>query len=120
MRISDWSSDVCSSDLQVQATVSGIRRVDWDSMHVNFFAVLSPAALEGMPQSWITSFHLPPSQAALPRELLRQFPNLTVFDVGSILNQLQSVLDQVITAVQVLFVFTLAAGVLVQIGRAHV
>lgn len=108
--------DVLTFDVagqQVQVTVSGIRRVDWDSMQVNFFAVLSPAALQDMPQSWITSFHLPPDQQALPRELLRQFPNLTVFDVGSILNQLQSVLDQVVTAVQVLFVFTLAAGVLV-------
>jgi len=98
---------------QVEVAVTSIRTVDWDSMHVNFFAVLSPAALQDMPQSWITSFHLPPGQAALPRELLRQFPNLTVFDVGSILNQLQSVLDQVVMAVQLLFVFTLAAGVLV-------
>lgn len=108
--------DVLTFDIagqQVDVTVSGMRAVDWDSMQVNFFAVLSPAALEGLPQSWITSFHLPADQAALPRELLRQFPNLTVFDVGSILNQLQSVLDQVITAVQLLFIFTLIAGVLV-------
>jgi len=108
--------DVLTFDIagqQVDVTVAGTRTVDWDSMHVNFFAVLSPAALQGMPQSWITSFHLPPSLAALPRDLLRQFPNLTVFDVGSILSQLQSVLDQVVTAVQLLFVFTLAAGVLV-------
>lgn len=108
--------DVLTFDIagqQVEVTVASTRSVDWDSMQVNFFAVLSPSALEGMPQSWITSFHLPPEQAALPRELVRQFPNLTVFDVGSILNQLQSVLDQVITAVQVLFIFTLAAGILV-------
>jgi putative ABC transport system permease protein len=82
-------------------------------MQVNFFALLSPVALEGLPQSWLTSFHLPADQAGLPRELLRAFPNLTVFDVGAILTQLQSVLDQVITAVQLLFVFTLIAGVLV-------
>lgn len=108
--------DVLTFDIagqQVQATVAGTRSVDWDSMQVNFFAVLSPAALENLPQSWITSFHLPADRAGLPRELLRQFPNLTVFDVGSILNQLQSVLDQVITAVQLLFIFTLVAGVLV-------
>jgi len=110
------AGDVLTFDIggqQVQVTVAGTRSVDWDSMQVNFFALLSPAALQGLPQSWITSFHLPPGQAELPRELLRQFPNLTVFDVGSILNQLQAVLDQVITAVQLLFVFTLAAGVLV-------
>lgn len=97
----------------VKAIVAGTRSVDWDSMQVNFFAVLSPAALETLPQSWITSFHLPADKQALPRELLREFPNLTVFDVGAILTQLQSVLDQVITAVQLLFIFTLMAGVLV-------
>lgn len=108
--------DVLTFDIagqQVDVTVAGTRAVDWDSMQVNFFAVLSPTALKGLPQSWITSFHLPADKATLPRELLQQFPNLTVFDVGSILNQLQSVLDQVITAVQLLFVFTLIAGVLV-------
>ncbi|WP_370519945.1 ABC transporter permease [Bordetella sp. 15P40C-2] len=97
----------------IDVTVAGTRSVDWDSMQVNFFAVLSPVALRDAPQNWITSFHLPADRADLPRELLKQFPNLTVFDVGSILSQLQSVLDQVITAVQLLFVFTLAAGVLV-------
>lgn len=97
----------------VRVAVAGTRSVDWDSMQVNFFAVLSPAALQGMPQSWITSFHLPASLAEMPRELLRQFPNLTVFDVGAILNQLQNVLQQVTQAVQVLFIFALAAGVLV-------
>lgn len=108
--------DVLTFDVagqQIDVTVAGTRAVDWDSMQVNFFAVLSPAVLEDLPQSWITSFHLPADQADLPRLLLQQFPNLTVFDVGSILNQLQSVLDQVITAVQLLFVFTLVAGVLV-------
>lgn len=97
----------------VEVTVAGTRRVDWDSMQANFFAILSPVALRDAPQSWITSFHLPADQADMPRVLLRQFPNLTVFDVGSILSQLQAVLDQVITAVQLLFIFTLAAGVLV-------
>jgi putative ABC transport system permease protein len=36
-----------------------------------------------------------------------------VFDVDAILNQLQSVLDQVVGAVQLLFGFALAAGLLV-------
>lgn len=66
-----------------------------------------------MPQSWITSFYLPPEKAQVLPALVRQFPNLTVFDVGAILQQLQSVLNEVGRAVQLLFLFTLAAGVLV-------
>ncbi|WP_082887141.1 ABC transporter permease [Bordetella ansorpii] len=97
----------------VDVSVTSLRRVDWDSMQVNFFAILSPSALADMPQSWITSFYLPPDKAPVLRDLVRQFPNLTVFDVGAMLQQLQSVLDQVASAVQMLFLFTLLAGVLV-------
>ncbi|TFW09841.1 FtsX-like permease family protein, partial [Oxalobacteraceae bacterium OM1] len=43
----------------------------------------------------------------------RDYPNLTIVDVGSVLRQVQAVIDQVIAAVQFLFVFTLASGVLV-------
>ncbi|MCY1532116.1 hypothetical protein D9M68_673650 [compost metagenome] len=98
---------------QVDVAVSGTRRVDWDTMQVNFLAILTPASLADMPQSWITSFYLPPEKAGVLPALVREFPNLTVFDVGAILQQLQSVLNEVGRAVQLLFLFTLAAGVLV-------
>ncbi|MCZ8410733.1 FtsX-like permease family protein [Achromobacter dolens] len=98
---------------QFEVAVSSTRRVDWDTMRVNFFAILTPETLADMPQSWITSFYLPPEKAQVLPALVRQFPNLTVFDVGAILQQLQSVLNEVGRAVQLLFLFTLAAGVLV-------
>lgn len=97
----------------VTVAVTSLREVDWDTMQVNFFALTTPAALDEAPQSWLTSFHLPPEQAGLMQALVRDYPNLTVFDVGAILAQLQTVLDQVVAAVQWLFAFTLAAGVLV-------
>jgi putative ABC transport system permease protein len=97
----------------IDARVTSLRSVDWDSFRVNFFALLSPVALRDSPATYITSFHLPPGQAALAQRLVKDFPNVTVFDVGAILGQVQRVLDQVIQAVQLLFLFTLAAGVLV-------
>ncbi|NYT65789.1 FtsX-like permease family protein [Alcaligenaceae bacterium] len=97
----------------VQVVVSGLREVQWDSFQVNFFALLSPAALKQAPATYITSFHLPAKQSHLTKDLVAQFPNLTVFDVGAILGQVQRVLDQVIQAVQLLFLFTVAAGILV-------
>ena len=99
--------------MPVTVAVTSLREVDWDSMRVNFFALMTPAALGEAPQSWITSFHLPADGQAALQSLVRDFPNLTVFDVGAILAQLQGVIDQVVAAVQWLFLFTLAAGVLV-------
>lgn len=103
--------DVAGQSIDV--TVSGLREVKWDSFQVNFFALLSPAALQQAPTTFITSFHLPRAEQALVQELVAEFPNLTVFDVDAILGQVQRVLDQVIQAVQLLFLFTVAAGILV-------
>ena len=98
---------------QVQSTVTSLRKLEWGSMRVNFFVIINPKALQDMPQTWITAFRLPESGNSFVNTLSRDFPNLTVIDVGSILKQIQSVVDQVVTAVEFLFLFTLASGVLV-------
>ncbi|HEY0879535.1 MAG TPA: FtsX-like permease family protein [Zeimonas sp.] len=100
----------------VTARVGNVRRVEWDSMKVNFFMILSPEALEDRPQTWITAYHQPPVADPVDRRLVREFPNLTVFDTGNIVRQVQTMLGQVIQAVQFLFVLTLAAGVTVLWG----
>ena len=100
----------------VGVRLTSVRKVAWDSMKVNFFMILSPAALAGRPQTMITAYHQPETSPGLDRELVRRFPNLTVFDTGNLLRQVQSMLDQVIHAVQVLFVLALAAGVAVLWG----
>jgi putative ABC transport system permease protein len=100
----------------VTVRLSSVRGVAWDSMKVNFFMILSPAALAERPQTLITAYHQPASAQGLDRVLLERFPNLTVFDTGNLVRQVQTMLDQVIRAVQVLFVLTLAAGVAVLWG----
>lgn len=97
----------------VAVEVVGLRKLDWDSMRVNFFVLTPPAVLQPYPTSFITSFHLPAGKGALIDSLVREFPNLTVIDVAAIVRQLQSVIDQVAQAVQFIFLFTLAAGVMV-------
>ncbi|MCD8515925.1 MAG: FtsX-like permease family protein [Burkholderiaceae bacterium] len=97
----------------VPVKITSVRQVDWDSMQPNFFAVLSTAALKDQPQTFITSFHLPADKAPVTQSLIRQFPNLTIFDVGALLAQLQSVLDRVSVAIQGLFVFAILAGAIV-------
>ncbi|MFZ6846731.1 ABC transporter permease [Undibacterium sp. RuRC25W] len=98
---------------QVVARVTSLRKLDWGSMRVNFFVVLNPKAIVDLPATWITAFRLPVNDQRFVNQLTLDFPNLTVVDVGAIIKQLQTVLDQVITAVEFLFLFTLASGVLV-------
>lgn len=103
--------DVAGAPLLMRIT--SLRKLDWDSMRVNFFVLTPPGVLESHPQSLITSFHLPAGQETFVTRLVQRFPNLTVIDVAQILRQLRSVIDQVAQAVQFVFLFTLAAGVVV-------
>jgi putative ABC transport system permease protein len=98
---------------KITAKITSLRKLDWGSMRVNFFVVINPKAMQNMPQTFITAFRVPDANKQFANQLTLDFPNLTVMDVGAILKQLQDVLDQVITAVEFLFLFTLVSGVLV-------
>lgn len=99
----------------VQGRITNLRKVDWSSMRVNFFVLFEAAELPDLPATQIAAYRTPltPAGRGLDRALARQFPNLTVIDVSAQLNQVQGVLDQVIQAVQFLFGFTLATGLVV-------
>ncbi|GAA0840884.1 ABC transporter permease [Cupriavidus pauculus] len=97
----------------VEAPVTSLRKLEWGSMRVNFFVILPTSKMQGLPETYITSFHLPPAKAALGNQLTAAFPNITVVNTDLILRQIQQILDQVIAAVEFLFIFTLLAGVTV-------
>lgn len=96
-----------------EGKVTSLRKLDWDSMHVNFFVIFPPRSVSTLAQTWISAFHLPDTDSTFASRLVRQFPNVTVIDTGAIFRQVQSIVDQVVRAVEFLFVFTLVAGVLV-------
>jgi putative ABC transport system permease protein len=96
-----------------KARVTSMRRLRWDSMKVNFFVIAPPRLMAAFPASYISAFRIEPGQERLLNELSARFPNLTVVDVGAALRQVQGVIDQVITAVQGVFLFALGAGLLV-------
>jgi putative ABC transport system permease protein len=98
---------------QVDVEVTSLRKLEWSSMQVNFFVIINPKAAEALPRTWITSFHLPDGQDSFIPDLSSTYSNLTIIDTGAILRQVQRVLDQVVAAVQFLFMFTIACGLLV-------
>jgi putative ABC transport system permease protein len=95
---------------EFEVRISSLRKVEWDSFQVNFFALLPPQQLQGMPTSWITSFYLPVDKQPLLNQLVRQYPNITVIDIATIMQQVRSIMDKVSLAIQYVFLFTLLAG----------
>jgi len=103
--------DIAGSRLT--ARVVSLRKVAWDSFRVNFFVVTPPGVLEKFPASYVTSLHLPPERSVLMDDLVRRFPNLLVIDVAAILAQVQRMMDQVVKAIEFVFLFSIVAGLLV-------
>ena len=95
------------------APVTSLRKVEWDSFKANFFVLASPGVLENYPASYITSFHLKPGNEPIVNGLIRQFPNLSVIDLSAIMSQVRTITNQVADAVSFVFLFTLAAGLVV-------
>ena len=123
-----------------EGKITSLRKVDWASMHANFFVMFPLAEMPDMPITYIAAYRAPeiwPQRASASREslppegaratlgrpgggaagfdnaLVRQFPNITNVDMSATLAQVQRVLDQVIRAVEFLFGFTLVAGLIV-------
>jgi putative ABC transport system permease protein len=96
-----------------KARVTSLRRLRWDSMKVNFFVIAPPRVLEGMPTSFVSAFRIEPGGERVLNELSARFPNLTIVDVAAAVRQAQEVIDQLVNAVQFIFLFALGAGLLV-------
>lgn len=95
-----------------ESTITSLRKVDWGSMRVNFFALYPVNAMPDVPYTLISAYRAP-KVAGFDNALVRQFPNITNVDTTATVAQVQRVLEQVIRAVEFLFGFTLAAGVVV-------
>jgi len=98
--------------VQTESRITSLRKVDWGSLHANFFVIYPVASLPDVPVTYLAAFRAP-AQRGFDNALVRQFPNITNVDMSSTLNQIQRVLDQVVQAVEFLFGFTLAAGLVV-------
>ena len=98
---------------RIEAPVTSLRAVEWESFRPNFFVLASPSALDGYPASWITAVSVPPEQSRFTAGLVERFPNLSVIDIDAVLDQVRSTADQVSVVVQAVFWFSLLAGVLV-------
>ena len=96
-----------------EGKITSLRSVDWESFRPNFFVIASPGSMDGYPASYITAVSVPPERKRFTAQLIERFPNLSVIDVDAVLKQVRSTADQVSTVVQVVFWFSLAAGVLV-------
>lgn len=103
-----------AADLEVR--VASLRELDWESFKPNFFMVFPPGLLDAYPATYMTSFFLEREQKSFLNTLLRSHPTITVIEVDAIMEQLRGTLRQVSTAIELVLILVLLAGVLVLIA----
>jgi putative ABC transport system permease protein len=111
------SFDVAGEPLTVE--VASIRKIRWDSFRPNFFLVFPPGLLDGAAGTYMTSLFLTAAQRSSLADLVRQFPTISVLDVDAILKQIRDIMDRASLAVQYVFLFTLAAGIVVLLAAVQ-
>src|SRR6185437_4464688 len=109
--------DIAGEALSVR--VASVRKIRWDSFRPNFFLVFPPGLLDGAAGTYMTSVYLTQAQRPALADLVREFPTVSVFDVDAILKQIRGIMDRASLAVQYVFVFTLAAGVVVLLAAVQ-
>ncbi|EIU5913816.1 ABC transporter permease [Salmonella enterica] len=101
------------------AKVTSLRQVDWESLRPNFFFIFPSGALDGQPQSWLTSFRWENGNGMLT-QLNREFPTVSLLDIGAILKQVGQVLEQVSRALEVMVVLVTLCGMLLLLAQVQV
>jgi putative ABC transport system permease protein len=104
--------------MRVPSVVTNLRRVDWNRMEPNFYGILEPGGLENVPQTVLIVARLADAgaRAAVQRDLVRTFPNVSALDFSRVQEAIDTVLSRVRRAVGFLGGFSALAGMLVLIG----
>ncbi|WP_339934859.1 ABC transporter permease [Vreelandella glaciei] len=110
LNIGDEMTFSVGSD-EITTQITSLRSLNWDSFQPNFFVIFPPGVLEQFGHSYITAFHLPEAEQGLIRELITEFPGVSLLNVDAILGQVRDVLGQVTRAVELVLALVLLAGI---------
>jgi putative ABC transport system permease protein len=100
----------------LEAEVSSIRKLDWQSMRPNFYLIFPPKILSNYPATFMTSFHLDAADKVFLNRFIRRFPTATVIEMDIVVEQIRKIVNQVSAAIELVLIVILAAGGLVLIA----
>lgn len=104
---------------KIAARVSNIRRVDWRNARTGFLVIFRPGVLDEAPTMYLSAIKGPPpgaERAQLQREIVDQYPNVSVVDVIDIIEVARGIVHNVSLAVSFVGGFVFLSGLLILIG----
>lgn len=104
---------------EFDAPITSLRTVEWDSMQPNFYVMLSPGLVRELPQTYVASVYVQPENRRSLNRFVREFPEVTLFDLEVILGQVRMIIERASLAVEYVFLFTLLAGIVVLLAAVQ-
>jgi putative ABC transport system permease protein len=101
--------------------IANTREIDWETMGFNFTMVFSSGAIADAPHKLSATVELPdmaatPERAGLLRALVQEFPSSSVIEVGEVLVQARTLLEQIGLATLAAAAVAVLAGLAVLMG----
>ncbi len=97
----------------VFAEVSSFRSVRWDNMQPNFFIIFSPGTINHLGATFLSTALMEQEQKILLNDLVRLFPTMVVIEIDALIEQVQNIIAQVTSAIELISVLVLVCGALV-------
>jgi len=110
--------------IRFTARLSSLRKVDWQSMNLNFYVIFEPDTLNRFAPNWVTSIRINDasainngqvlaSQAPFVGEMVQRFPTSVVLELSGIIDRIKNVITRVTQGLEMIMLLVLACGALV-------
>ncbi|MGB6120149.1 MAG: ABC transporter permease [Mesorhizobium sp.] len=104
----------------ITATIANLRKVEWESMGINFVMVFSPNAFAGAPHAWLATLQdkqaTPADESRILNAVTRAYPAVTSVRVKDALDVVNRLVGQLGTAIRAAAAVALISSVLVLAG----
>jgi len=104
----------------ISAKIANLRRVEWESLSINFVMVFSPNTFRGAPHAWLATLTDPASteteDAAILKSVTNAYPTITSVRVKDAIDIVNQLVGELATAIRAAASVALIASVLVLAG----
>ncbi len=99
--------------LELEAEISSLRSLNWDSMNPNFYMIFAPGTLDDFAPTWITSLNIPAAERLVVSDILRAHPTVLVLSLDAVIERIRGVIKQATRGLEMIFALVLGCGLLV-------
>ena len=108
-------------EVLVEAIVTNLRRVQWNSFQPNFFIIFQPGVLEDAPSTFLGSIGGLDASGKLKiqNRIVSDYPNVSVIDVSRMVERALKISDQMVLALRLMAYLSILAGLVVVFSIAR-